>query len=177
MCSYMRPPDRQCGASRSSTPESITEAWRPRCTDLRTRRSAGATVAERAFARAVRSGARAPVRRGPQPRLRRSRGEPRVCPARAGGAHASPAARLGGRGRASRRQVTAGPQRWPACRMLQANAWRQIVRIEAILPPYIPTRRIPFSGPRVRRGVRRQIQSGEGSRRGDRDREDGRGRD
>jgi glycosyltransferase involved in cell wall biosynthesis len=27
----------------------------------------------------------------------------------------------------------------------QANAWRQVVRVDAILPPYIPTRQIPFS--------------------------------
>jgi glycosyltransferase involved in cell wall biosynthesis len=27
----------------------------------------------------------------------------------------------------------------------QANAWRKIVAVDAILPPYVPTRRIPFS--------------------------------
>ena len=27
----------------------------------------------------------------------------------------------------------------------QANAWRRVVRVDAVLPPYIPTRQIPFS--------------------------------
>jgi UDP-glucose:tetrahydrobiopterin glucosyltransferase len=39
----------------------------------------------------------------------------------------------------------AGPPAVACVSAAQANAWRRIVRIEAILPPYVPTRIIPWS--------------------------------
>ena len=57
----------------------------------------------------------------------------------------------------------------------QASAWRHVVPVDAILPPFVPTRSIrwsPIGG--GWRGLRRQAESGEGSGRGDRDRASGR---
>ena len=60
----------------------------------------------------------------------------------------------------------------------QASAWRRIVRVDAILPPYVPTRRHPLvAGSRGWRRVRGQAESGEGRRRGHRHRPRGRGAD
>jgi UDP-glucose:tetrahydrobiopterin glucosyltransferase len=54
---------------------------------------------------------------------------------------------------AMRRAVRRYPSPVVACvSRSQANAWRRIVRVDALLPPLIPTQKIPFS-PRAGRGA------------------------
>ena len=66
--------------------------------------------------------------------------------ARAGSAHASPAPGRGGRRRAARRRSRpTEPRRSPAYPLYQASAWRRVVPVDAILPPYVPTRLIRWS--------------------------------
>jgi glycosyltransferase involved in cell wall biosynthesis len=62
--------------------------------------------------------------------------------------------------------------------VFQASAWRRIVRVDAILRPYVPTRTIPLvAGSRGGRRIRGPTESREGRRRGHRHRPRGRSAD
>ena len=52
----------------------------------------------------------------------------------------------------------------------QADAWRRVVRIDEILPPYVPTRAIPYSAAAGNGAVYAWLESGKGSRGGHRHR-------
>ena len=161
-----------------STRASTTASWRPRSTGFRAAAVAQSAAAERAFAAGLRRVRDEPVRRRPQPRLRRARGQARDGAARARRAHPPPAARRGGRRRAAPGGAARPPPAVACVSASQASAWRRIVPVDAVLPSLIPTRRIPFSLDRgIGRAVRRQVEPREGRRRGDRHRARGRRRD
>ena len=69
----------------------------------------------------------------------------RGCAAGAGGAYAAPASGRGGGGGARDAARGGWPPAVATVSAFQASAWRGIVGVDAILPPYVPTSVIPWS--------------------------------
>ena len=123
-----------------------------------------AAAAEAAFTTAYRTMAGDSVRRDPQSRLRRARRPARGRAARAPVVHTvhlPPDQAVS----AALRQVTRSsrPPTVAVVSDFQASAWRRVVPVDAVLPPYPPTRAIGWSeSGRGGRAVRGPAEPGEG---------------